>query len=97
VTACRFNQPVSVILGLGFPRTIETVLDAYDVLLEWNGIPDLDYHAAIDLCVKAIQGDAAPDDAREAFERFADNRGILSDEAIDRTAKKFAQEWVGLQ
>ena len=86
MTACRFNQPVSVILGLGFLRTVETVLDAYDVLLEWNGIPDLDYHAAIDLCVKALHGEGTAIDAREAFERFADNRGILSAEAIDRAA-----------
>ncbi|WP_412177198.1 DUF982 domain-containing protein [Mesorhizobium sp. ZC-5] len=97
MTACRFDQPVSVILGLGFPHTVETVLDAYHVLLEWNGIPDLDYHAAIDLCVKALRGEATASETQEAFKRFADNRGILSEEAIERAAEKFAREWVGMQ
>lgn len=93
MTAQKFDQPVSVFIGLGFPREIATVLDAYDLLLEWNGIPDLDYHAAVDVCRKALSAERTVQEARDAFERFANNRGILSDEALDRTADSFAQDW----
>lgn len=88
-----FVQPVSVFVGLGFPRDVETVLDAYDLLLEWNGISDLDYHGALAVCRKALGGERTAEDAREALERFASSRGILSEEALDRTAGDFAREW----
>lgn len=93
MTAHRFNQPVSVFLGLGFPREVESVLDAYHLLLEWNGVPDPDYHAAMDLCSKALSGEGTVQEAQEGFERFAANRGILSEEALDRSAEKLAQDW----
>jgi hypothetical protein len=80
VTTFKFDQPVSVVMGLGFPRDVESVRGAYDVLLEWNGIPDFDYQAALDVCRKALKGDRSAQQARDAFRRFASNRRILSEE-----------------
>ncbi|WP_163264715.1 DUF982 domain-containing protein [Chelativorans alearense] len=93
MTAYKFDQPISVFLGLGFPRDVNSVLDAYDLLLEWNGIPDLDYHAAVDICSKALSGERTVQEAQEAFRRFANNRGILSERVLERTAKNVAQDW----
>lgn len=88
----RFSQPVSIFIGLGFPRDIETVLEAYDVLLEWNGTRDIDHVMAIEACRGAIgRGQLA--DSRAVFERFARNKGILADEALDRAALRVAREW----
>ncbi|NGN43133.1 DUF982 domain-containing protein [Mesorhizobium sp. CGMCC 1.15528] len=91
--AHKFDQPLSIFVGLGFPRDVETVLDAYDILLEWNGIPDLDYHGALEVCRKAINDERTAADVREAFENFARNKGILSEEALDRAASSLAREW----
>jgi hypothetical protein len=93
MTIFKFDRPVSVFIGLGFPREVGSVLDAYDLLLEWNGIPDVDYHAAVDVCRKALKGERTAQQARDAFRRFAANRGILSEEALDRAANDFAQQW----
>lgn len=92
----RFDQPVSIFIGLGFPRDIETVLEAYDVLLEWNGARDIDHVMAIEACRGAIGGDQLAD-ARAVFERFARNKGILADEALDRAALRVAREWEQLR
>ncbi len=93
MTNHKFNKPVSVFVGLGFPHEITTVLDAYHLLVEWNGFPDLDRAGALEVCRKALNGDRTVEDAREAFERFAHTKGILSEEALDQVASSYAQEW----
>ncbi|MHA6641334.1 DUF982 domain-containing protein [Mesorhizobium sp. A623] len=93
MTNLTFAKPVSVFIGLGFPRDVGTVLGAYDLLLEWNGISDMDYHGALEVCRKALNGERTAEDACEALERFAHNRGILSEEALDRAASNVAREW----
>jgi Protein of unknown function (DUF982) len=97
VTAFKFDRPISVFIDLGFPREVESVLDAYDLLLEWKGIPEVDYHAAVDVCRKALNGERTVKQAHDAFKRFAANRGILSEEALDRAANNFAQQWERLR
>ncbi len=89
----QFDQPVSVFIGLGFPREIQTALDAYDVLIEWNGLPDLDRSAAIEVCKKALNGEGNGRDAREAFQRFAHGRGIIVDDVYSRASNQLAREW----
>ena len=89
----KFDRPVSIFVGLGFPREITTVLDAYDVLIEWNGIPDLDHAGAIEVCRKALSGKRSGSDARKAFEWFASNKGVLAEDAYGRIADNLAHEW----
>ncbi|MFE0014235.1 DUF982 domain-containing protein [Mesorhizobium sp. NPDC059054] len=93
MTDLRFDNPVSIFMGLGFPRDVENVLEAYDVLLEWNGTRDDDHAAAIASCRDAIARVQPAAEARDAFERFAHNKGILTEEALDRAALTVAQEW----
>ncbi|OQM76938.1 hypothetical protein BFN67_12190 [Pseudaminobacter manganicus] len=93
MTNSKFDQPVSVFVGLGFPREVATVLDAYDLLLEWTGISDLDYHGALEVCRKALIGERTAEDVRESLVHFARRRGILSEEALDQAARNLAREW----
>lgn len=93
MTDLRFDNPVSIFMGLGFPRDVENVLEAYDVLLEWNGTRDDDHAAAIASCRDAIARLQSAAEARDAFERFAYNKGILTEDALDRAALTVAQEW----
>ncbi|CAM5603382.1 hypothetical protein MAUB1S_10217 [Mycolicibacterium aubagnense] len=93
MTDLRFNNPVSIFMGLGFPRDVDNALEAYDVLLEWNGTRDDDHAAAIASCRDAIARVQPAAKARDAFELFAHNKGILTEEALDRAALTVAQEW----
>ncbi|WP_315918541.1 DUF982 domain-containing protein [Mesorhizobium sp. SP-1A] len=93
MTDSKFAKPVSVFVGLGFPHEVTGVLDAYRLLLEWSGIPDMDRDGALETCRKALNGGRTAEEARRAFERFAHNKGILAEEAIDRAASNFAAEW----
>lgn len=89
----KFDQPVAIFTGLGFPREIESVLDAYHFLLEWKGIPDLDQLGAAEVCRKALAGSRTGHDARKAFQWFARNRGIAADLGYGRAASSLAGEW----
>ncbi len=93
MTDLRFTNPVSIFMGLGFPRDVENVLEAYDVLLEWNGTRDEDHAVAIACCRDAIARVRPAAQARDAFEHFAHNKGILTEDALDRAALTVAQEW----
>ncbi len=89
----KFDQPVAVFIGLGFPREVVSVIEAYDILIEWNGIRDLDQTGAIEVCREALNGKRTGRDARLAFQQFALNKGILSEEVYSRAAATFRQEW----
>ncbi len=77
----KFDRPVSVFVGLDFSRKVENVIDAYAMLVEWNGIPDLDRAGAIEVCRKALKGKRTGKDARVAFQQFAFSKGVLSEDA----------------
>ncbi len=62
----KFDRSVSVFIGLGFPREIANVVEAYDILIEWKGIRDLDQNGAIEVCRKALNGERTGRDARLA-------------------------------
>jgi len=74
--AKRFEHPVRVLVGLGFPRQINTVVDAYQFLMDWHGnSPEL--KAAIRACRAAIAGDVDAETARGVFVAFARKKDIL--------------------
>ncbi len=93
MTAKMFERPVQIFVGLGFPREVETVFEAYQVLAEWPGSGH-DRRAAIHACRKALRGAGTVDEARKTFEAFASRRGILASEAMVTAANKLAQEWL---
>ena len=74
--AKSFEKPVRVWVGLGFPRQINTVFDAYQFLLDWCGNSP-EQKAAMRACKAALAGDVDSETARGVFVAFARKKDIL--------------------
>jgi hypothetical protein len=86
--AKHFDKPVRVWVGLGFPRQINTVVDAYQFLLEWCGNSP-EQKAAIRACKAALVDDVDAETARGVFVAFARKKDILfKDDMIPAAAMK---------
>jgi hypothetical protein len=86
--AKHFDKPVRVWVGLGCPRQINTVVDAYQFLLEWCGNSP-EQKAAIRACKAALVGDVDAETARGVFVAFARKKDILfKDDMIPAAAMK---------
>ena len=71
-----FETPVRVWVGLGFPRQLNTVVDAYQFALDWCGNSP-EQRAAIRACKAALAGDVDAETARGVFVAFARKKDIL--------------------
>ena len=71
-----FEKPVRVWVGLGFPRQLNSVVDAYQFLTDWCGNSP-EQRAAIRACKAALAGDIDAETARGVLVRFASKKGIL--------------------
>lgn len=81
-----FEKPVRVLVGLGFPKQINTVVDAYQTFLEWCGNSP-EQKAAMRACKAALAGDIDAETARGVFVAFAKKKDILvEDEMIPPAA-----------
>ena len=80
--AQRFEKPVLVWVGLGFPRRLNTVIDAYQFARDWCGNGP-EQRAAIRACKAALAGEVDAETARGVFAAFARKKDILiEDETI---------------
>jgi hypothetical protein len=71
-----FDKRIRVWVGLGFPRQLNTVADAYQFAVDWCGnIPE--QKAAARACKAALVGDAEVETARVVFLAFARKKDIL--------------------
>ncbi|MEI9412927.1 DUF982 domain-containing protein, partial [Mesorhizobium salmacidum] len=52
-----FSKPVSVFVGMGFPRDIVSVAEAYELLNGWPGSRSPTFTAALCVCQSALVGD----------------------------------------
>lgn len=75
----RFVKPIRVWVGLGFPRQLNTVADAYQLAMEWCGNSP-EQKAAIRACKAALTGDVDAETARGIFIAFARKKDILMEE-----------------
>jgi hypothetical protein len=74
--AQSFEKPLRVWVGLGFPRQLNTVVDAYQFAMDWCGnCPE--QRAAIRACKAALAGEVDPETARGVFAAFARKKDIL--------------------
>jgi len=76
-----FEKPVLVWVGLGFPRQLNTVVDAYQFASEWGGNSP-EQRAAIRACKAALAGEVDPETARGVFIAFARKKDILVEDAM---------------
>ncbi|HEV2505469.1 MAG TPA: DUF982 domain-containing protein [Mesorhizobium sp.] len=89
----RFAKPVSIFVGLGFPRDVETVEEAFEILNEWVGSRS-PAHEQVLAAVRAALTDDSVSGARLAFEAFAKKMGVLAPDALELAAARAADEWL---
>ena len=78
-----FQHSLTVLVGLGFPRTIARVREAYAYLEEVPKLlRDEVYHATCDACRDALTERCSPQEAHDVFVAYARRRGILLDEPL---------------
>ncbi|PDQ21690.1 hypothetical protein CN311_07635 [Mesorhizobium sanjuanii] len=75
-----FEKPISVWVGLGFPRQLNTVVDAYQFAQEWCGNSP-EQKAAIRACKAALTGEIDAETARGVFVVFARKKDILMEDS----------------
>jgi hypothetical protein len=78
----RFEQPVSIFVGLGFPSSIDSVEGAYRVLNDWDGRRGPAHSAALNACRASLNGEIEPETVRGIFAAFAKAHGIVVPDAI---------------
>ena len=74
-----FEKPIRVWVGLGFPRQLNTVVDAYQFAVDWCGNGP-EQKAAIRACKAALTGEIDVETARGIFIAFARKKDILVDD-----------------
>ncbi|MDK4743023.1 DUF982 domain-containing protein [Rhizobium sp. CNPSo 3464] len=81
-----FKQPVSILVGLGFPAKVRGVMDAYKRLCEWpESLRDTAHSVALKACGAALLGEIEAETARGLFAAFAEKHDLLAPE-IDAIA-----------
>ncbi|WP_315928539.1 DUF982 domain-containing protein [Mesorhizobium sp. SP-1A] len=71
-----FEKPVRVWVGLGFPRQLNSVVDAYQFVTDWCGNSP-EQRAAIRACKAALAGEVDAETARGILMQFAKKKDIL--------------------
>lgn len=90
----KFDRPIAIFVGLGFPREIETVFEAFQMLNEWSGGRGEAYQAALQSCRDALTGSGDVAHAQEMFEAFARDRDILAPDALAASARRHGEDWL---
>ena len=76
-----FRQPVSILVGLGFPAEVRGVMDAYRHLSEWPASSrDTAHSIALKACSAALRGEIEAETARGLFAAFAAKHDQLAPE-----------------
>jgi hypothetical protein len=77
----RFNKPVSILVGLGYPAKIHSVKQAYEFLSETPTIAAKKAQSVtLKICKAALNGEIDAETARSAFVAFAERSAILAPE-----------------
>lgn len=77
----RFSKPVTILIGLGFPLKISTVMEAFRYLADCpTRVRDRSYTVARNACSTAITGDIEAETVRGLFAAFAERHQILAPE-----------------
>ena len=75
-----FLKPVDVWVGLGVPRRLNTVADAYQFASDWGGNSP-EQRAATRALKAALAGEIDPETARGVFVAFARSKDIMVEDA----------------
>jgi len=76
-----FRQPVLILVGLGFPAEVRSVMEAYRRLIEWpTSLRDTAHSVALKACNAALSGEIEAETARGLFAAFAEKHDLLAPE-----------------
>jgi hypothetical protein len=82
-----FENPVRILVGLGFPTEVRSVMDAYRHLVEWPiSLRDGPQSVALKACRAALRGEIEAETARGLFAAFAEKHDLLAPETDPVTA-----------
>ncbi|WP_440982980.1 DUF982 domain-containing protein [Shinella sumterensis] len=74
-----FEQPLSILVGLGFPAEVRSVMEAYRHLVEWPASSrDAAHSVALKACNAALRGEIEAETARGLFAAFAEKHDLLA-------------------
>jgi hypothetical protein len=74
-----FREPVTILVGLGFPAEVRSVMDAYRHLAEWPAsMRDTAHSLALKACGAALRGEIEAETARGLFAAFAEKHDVLA-------------------
>lgn len=77
MSAKQFPRPVSVLVGLGFPRRIDTPLEAYMFLSAAPALQhDEAFEATLATCQMALAGTAPIEEANDVFAAYVRRCGL---------------------
>ena len=87
MTSDQFKRPVIILVGLGHPAAISSVMEAYMFLVDWPpSRRDPAHQFAIKSCLAAMRGDVDAETVRGIFVALAERYDILAPDAAVFTA-----------
>lgn len=88
-----FKEPVSILVGLGFPAEVHSVMDAYRHLTEWPAALRENAHSvALKACGAALRGEIEAETARGVFIAFAEKHDLVAPETNAIVASRPARD-----
>ena len=88
-----FHQPVTILVGLGFPAEVRDVMDAYRHLVEWPiSFRDTTHSIALRACRAALHGEIEAETARGLFAAFAAKHDLLAPETPAIAASRMRRD-----
>ena len=76
-----FMRPVSILVGLGVPADVHSVMEAYQLLNDWPvQSRDTSYSLALNACKGVLTGTIETETARGLFIVFAKKHDLLAPE-----------------
>ncbi|WP_352882417.1 DUF982 domain-containing protein [Mesorhizobium sp. M1396] len=83
----QFEEPVTLLVGMGFPRKIDSVMEAYALLQDWPTASRNGAHAvALNACKAGIAGEIDPETVRATLVTFARRNEILVPDMVSPPA-----------
>jgi hypothetical protein len=73
-----FEKPVTILLGLGIPTEVKSVMHAYQILMDWRNAGNRSRELALKACKAAINGEIDAQTARSVFVAFAERHDLLA-------------------
>ncbi len=88
-----FREPITILLGLGFPAEVRSATDAYRHLCEWPvRLRDSAYAVALNACGAALRGEIEAETARGLFAAFAEKHDLLAPETSAVSASRLRRD-----